>query len=62
MADTQCIYCGEHFSDDQPACPHCGAPSHYQRRGERPAVQRRFRWFVILLAIACLFFILWLPR
>lgn len=54
----RCLYCGKRYALGAESCPHCQAPAH-QRPRER---FRRFRWFVALLALACLILILWLPR
>lgn len=55
---TTCLYCGKAYRVGAESCPHCQAPAH-QRPGER---LRRFRRFVIVLALICLVLILWLPR
>jgi len=62
MASVQCLYCGKDVAETAATCPHCGAPSHFQKQGENPRRQRRFRIYVILLALFCLAMALWLPR
>jgi ABC-type ATPase with predicted acetyltransferase domain len=62
MAEVHCMYCGKHIPDNVPECPHCGAPSHFQTRGNRPAANRRFIIFFIAVTLFCLFMVFWLPR
>lgn len=62
MANVQCLYCGKDIEETAAACPHCGARSHFQKQGENPWRQRRFRIYVILLTLFCLAMALWLPR
>ncbi|MCG8011567.1 MAG: protein nirD [Candidatus Thiodiazotropha weberae] len=50
------------MADDQAECPHCGAVSHYQKRGFRSGARKKFIIFFIGLVVFCGFFIYWLPR
>lgn len=53
-----CLYCGKTYPLGAERCPHCRAPTH-----ARPHSRiRRFRWFFVLLAVACLILVFWLPR
>ncbi|RLW66327.1 MAG: protein nirD [gamma proteobacterium symbiont of Stewartia floridana] len=62
MAEVNCLYCGKKIADDRAECPHCGAVSHYQKRGFRSGARNKFIIFFIGLVIFCGFFIFWLPR
>ena len=63
MADqVECIYCGARIPDDLPHCPKCGAVSHFQQRGERPHVRRRFLIWFWLLVLFSMVMMWWLPR
>ena len=62
MSEVACLYCGKKIADDIAECPHCGAVSHYQKRGYRAGARGKFVMFFIALVIFCLFFIFWLPR
>jgi predicted nucleic acid-binding Zn ribbon protein len=59
---VDCLYCGKAIPDDASHCPHCGAVSHYQKKGYRAGARGRFVVYFIILAILCIFFALWLPR
>jgi predicted nucleic acid-binding Zn ribbon protein len=56
------MYCGADIADDVETCPACGAPSHYQQRGESSQRRKKFIMYFVLLVVVCVFFILWLPR
>lgn len=62
MNKVNCLYCGAAIPDDQAACPSCGAPSHFQKRGFRTGARARFVLFFILLSVASLLIAFWLPR
>lgn len=65
MADAgevSCLYCGRRIPDDRARCPHCGAVSHFQRRGYRFGARTRFLVFFLLLTLSVLLLALWLPR
>ncbi|MEJ1298397.1 MAG: zinc-ribbon domain-containing protein [Candidatus Sedimenticola sp. (ex Thyasira tokunagai)] len=62
MHQVNCLYCGKKIPDDTAACPHCGAVSHYQKRGYRSGTKRKFVLFFIALVVFCFFFMFWLPR
>jgi len=62
MAKVRCMYCGADIADDVETCPACGAPSHYQQRGESSQRRKKFIMYFVLLVVVCVFFILWLPR
>ncbi len=63
MADqVNCLYCGKKIPADVAHCPHCGAVSHFQEKGYRAGVRRRFVVWFIALVIVCGLMILWLPR
>lgn len=59
---VKCLYCGGDVPAERADCPHCGAPSHFQQRGENPRRQRRFLLLVILVALFCAAMIVYLPR
>jgi predicted nucleic acid-binding Zn ribbon protein len=58
---VRCLYCGRDIPDDYPSCPHCGAPSHYQKRG-RLGVRRKFIIYFIALTIFVLVVAFLAPR
>ena len=62
MEQVNCLYCGKSIPADASNCPHCGAVSHYQRKGWRAGMRRKFILLFVLLVILCTFFIFWLPR
>ena len=62
MGEVSCLYCGERVEDDRAECPHCGAPSHFQRRGNGRASRRRFVLLFGLLAAIVIAMAFWLPR
>ena len=62
MAEVDCLYCGGKIADDQAECPHCGAVSHFQKRGYRAGARRRFVLLFVALVIFCAVFIVYLPR
>lgn len=62
MATVHCLYCGAHIADDHAHCPHCGAISHFQQRGEMAGGRRRFYLFFLLVVVVCVLAIVWLPR
>ncbi|MET0110332.1 MAG: protein nirD [Candidatus Thiodiazotropha sp.] len=59
---VNCLYCGESIADDIDHCPHCGAPSHYQKRGFRIGGREKFLIFFVVLSAATLIMALLLPR
>lgn len=59
---VNCLYCGKKIPDDTENCPHCGAVSHYQKRGYRAGAKQRFLLMFIAIVVFCFFFIFWLPR
>ncbi|MEW8509181.1 MAG: protein nirD [Candidatus Thiodiazotropha sp.] len=59
---VNCLYCGESFADDIKRCPHCGAPSHFQKRGFRMGGKQRFLILFVLFSMATLLIALLLPR
>jgi predicted nucleic acid-binding Zn ribbon protein len=59
---VKCLYCGGEVPEERSHCPHCGAVSHFQQRGYRAGVRRRFILFLVALAILSVVAILWLPR
>jgi hypothetical protein len=62
MGDVNCLYCGKRISDEASRCPHCGAVSHFQRKGYRFGTRLKFLLFFVALVLLCAFFIFWLPR
>ncbi len=58
---VRCLYCGRDVPDDLPACPHCGAPSHFQRRN-RLDVRRKFVIYFVVLTVLVLAIAFWAPR
>ncbi|PLY14168.1 MAG: protein nirD [Sedimenticola sp.] len=62
MKEVDCLYCGNRIPNDSAHCPHCGAVSHFQERGYRSGVRKRFIIFFIGLVLFCLFFAFYLPR
>ncbi len=63
MADqVNCLYCGKRIPADTSHCPHCGAVSHFQEKGYRAGVRKRFVIWFIVLVIFCGLMIVWLPR
>ncbi len=59
---VNCLYCGKTIPEDAAECPHCGAISHFQKKGYRAGARTRFILYVITVSILCIFFALWLPR
>ncbi|MEW8028705.1 MAG: protein nirD [Candidatus Thiodiazotropha sp.] len=59
---VNCLYCGESIADDIDRCPHCGAPSHFQKKGFRVGGKGRFLILFALLSLATLVIALLLPR
>jgi len=59
---VKCLYCGGDIPGDSSHCPHCGAVSHFQEKGYRAGVRRRFLIWLAILAAVSLFMVLWLPR
>lgn len=57
-----CLYCGKNIPGDVAECPHCGAISHYQKKGYRAGARRYFFILFVALSVVCFFFMLWLPR
>lgn len=62
MNTVKCLYCGKKIPEDAAQCPHCGAVSHFQKKGYRAGARRKFVLLFIALVVICAFFILWLPR
>lgn len=62
MGSVQCLYCGQTMADTRADCPHCGAPSHFQKRGENPRRRRLFVALFVLLVLFCIVIAIWLPR
>jgi len=62
MGEVNCLYCGKRISDEVAHCPHCGAVSHYQRKGYRAGARWRFVLFFVVLVMLSLFIAFWLPR
>lgn len=62
MSDVKCLYCGKDIPEDSEACPHCQAPSHFQRRGMRFGARRRFILLFVLLVIFVFTMAFLLPR
>ena len=62
MEKVDCLYCGKRIAEDLARCPHCDAPSHFQRRGFRVGARSRFILLFSLLVVVVFFFALWLPR
>ncbi|MBL3589068.1 MAG: protein nirD [endosymbiont of Escarpia spicata] len=62
MGEVNCLYCGKKIAEDIAECPHCGAVSHFQKKGYRAGARKKFVLLFIALTIFCLFFIFWLPR
>lgn len=62
MGQVSCLYCGGAVPEEAPVCPHCGAPSHFQRDRARRSAPRRFLVRFWLLVAACLVLAVWLPR
>ena len=62
MSRVTCLYCGKSIAEDLAECPHCGAVSHYQKRGYRLGDRKRFVLFFVIVVLASLFFVFWLPR
>ncbi|HID46939.1 MAG TPA: protein nirD [Chromatiaceae bacterium] len=63
MADqVKCLYCGKKIPADSAHCPECGAVSHFQERGYRAGVRRKFIFWFVLLVIFCAIMIVWFPR
>lgn len=58
---VRCLYCGRDIPDNHPNCMHCGAPSHFQKRG-RLDVQKRFLVYFVILTICVLLLAFLLPR
>lgn len=62
MSEVNCLYCGKKISDAVSECPHCGAISHYQKRGYLAGAKRKFIiWFLVLVVVS-FFAMAWLPR
>ncbi|MEW8001198.1 MAG: zinc-ribbon domain-containing protein [Candidatus Thiodiazotropha sp.] len=59
---VDCLYCGESIADDVERCPHCGAPSHFQKKGFRVGARGRFLILFVLFSLATLVVALLLPR
>ncbi|PVV05866.1 MAG: protein nirD [gamma proteobacterium symbiont of Ctena orbiculata] len=59
---VNCLYCGESISDEADRCPHCGAPSHYQKKGFRVGAKERFLLLFALFSAVTLILALLLPR
>ncbi|HHH39227.1 MAG TPA: protein nirD [Sedimenticola sp.] len=62
MNDVECLYCGKRIPEDAARCPHCGAVSHFQKKGYRVGARGRFILLFAILVLASLFFMVWLPR
>ncbi len=59
---VECLYCGAKVPPDASHCPECGAVSHFQQRGYRAGVRRKFVIWLVLLTIFSFFMAFWLPR
>jgi predicted nucleic acid-binding Zn ribbon protein len=62
MGQVKCLYCGRRIPDDVAVCPHCGAVSHFQKKGYRAGARRRYILLFTILVLLCTFFAFWLPR
>ncbi len=62
MGEVNCLYCGKAVPDDVARCPHCGAVSHFQRKGYRHGARLRFLIFFLVLVVMALVLAFWLPR
>ena len=62
MSETPCMYCGASVPDDASACPSCGAPAHFQRRGPRLRAIRRFLVLFVIVVIISFIAIFVAPR
>ncbi len=62
MASVDCLYCGKPVPDEASHCPHCGAVSHFQKRGYRAGARGRFILLFAALAAFTLAMAFWLPR
>lgn len=58
---VRCLYCGRDIPDHHPACMHCGAPSHFQKRG-RLDVRRKFLIYFVVLSVLVLLIAFIAPR
>ena len=59
---VKCLYCGAEIPEDSAHCPRCGAASHFQQRGYRAGVRKRFIIWLVVLTLFSLFMVFWLPR
>lgn len=62
MDQVNCLYCGRELPEDTAHCPHCGAVSHYQKKGYRAGSRVAFLIFFLILTTICLGLVFWLPR
>lgn len=62
MGTVNCLYCGKKISDEVSECPHCGAISHYQKRGYLAGAKKKFVLWFLVLVVVCVVAMLWLPR
>ncbi|MBV2139258.1 MAG: protein nirD [gamma proteobacterium symbiont of Ctena orbiculata] len=59
---VNCLYCGESIAEETARCPHCGAPSHFQKKGFRVGARARFLILFVIFSLATLIVALLLPR
>jgi len=59
---VKCLYCGKEVPGDVSHCPHCGAVSHFQQKGYRAGMRRKFILWLVVLTLFSAAMILWLPR
>jgi predicted nucleic acid-binding Zn ribbon protein len=59
---VECLYCGKEIPDNVSHCPHCGAVSHFQRKGYRAGARRQFFLYLVLVVLIGILMALWLPH
>ena len=62
MSELDCLYCGKKIPDNAAKCPHCGAISHFQKKGFSVGARKKFITLFVILVLIVFFFMLWLPQ